>query len=1143
MGNYKNLFQIHGFQPFVWAQFLGALNDNLYKMAVSLVAVNIAASAGESSTYASLAQAVFVLPFFLFSGYAGHLADALSKRKVLIATSALEILAMSLALAAFVWQSFPMMLAVLFLMALQSTFFSPAKYGIIPEMLPERDLSRGNGLLSMTTFLAIILGTSLGGLLFEASGGATWRLGLVLVAVAVAGLVTSLGITRVRPSGAQQPFRLNPWAEVRDGLRRVRSDRPLWLCILGVSYFWFLGAALQISVLLFGKNVIGAEDLGTSLLVTGIALGIGVGSLIAGRWSGDKVELGLVPLAALGMGISCLWIWQIETFAPAMAAMILLGLSGGLFIVPLQSFLQARSPERERGRIFAANNFLNTAGMLLAAALCWALHDWAGLGAAEAIGVLGLLTLVSTLYVLKTVPEYLARFALWLLTHTVYRIRIVGRENIPARGPALLVANHLSNVDGFLVGACIQRFIRFMVYRPYFEKPGLNWVLRRMHAIPVAAGSRSDVMESIERAREELRDGHVVCIFPEGEISRTGNLLPFKRGMEKIVAGLDVPIVPVYLDGVWGSLFSFDQGRSFWKRLRGTPNRVTVMFGTPVPAGSTAGDVRQAVAELSAEAAGHRRRNDDRLHLKFVHTAKRNWSSFAMADSSGRQLSYGQALTCSLILARKLRTRCAGENMVGLMLPASVGGALANVAALLAGKVSVNLNFTAGREALESAVEQCSIRTILTSRVFVKKAALPEMQGMVFLEDVFSEITGFEKAWTATVAFVTPRAVLTRHYRGHADSRSLATVIFSSGSTGRPKGVMLSHHNILSNLEAMCQVFSLQKGDRFMGVLPFFHSFGFTATLWFPLTSGAGACYHANPMDAKTIGKMVSRHRATLMMATPTFYAAYVRQCTAEQFASLRLALVGAEKLREPLAREFREKYGIDLMEGYGATEMAPVIAVNRPDAVDGRIRQPGRKEGSVGHPLPGVAVKVVDPDNVLDSDSCSSFAASEALPPNREGMLLVKGPNRMMGYLGQPELTAEVLRDGWYVTGDIATIDDDGFVRITDRLSRFSKIGGEMVPHIRVEEVISEALTGTPCAVTAIPDDRKGEQLVVFHTSTGTSADELWKRLAASELPKLWIPRRENIHYVEAIPTLGSGKLDLTAVRTMARSVEPCCV
>jgi acyl-[acyl-carrier-protein]-phospholipid O-acyltransferase/long-chain-fatty-acid--[acyl-carrier-protein] ligase len=552
------------------------------------------------------------------------------------------------------------------------------------------------------------------------------------------------------------------------------------------------------------------------------------------------------------------------------------------------------------------------------------------------------------------------------------------------------------------------------------------------------------------------------------------------------------------------------------------------MFGSPLPAWSKAHEVRQAVTELSADAARHRRRPDDLLHLQFVRAAKRNWRSFAMTDSSGKQLTYGRALTCALVLARRIESRSKGEEMVGLLLPASVGGALANTATLLAGKVPVNLNFTAGREAMLSGVEQCSIRTILTSRVFVKKAGLPEMEGMVYLEDLLRQIRPFEKVLMAAAALFLPVRKLARISSSTSDSQSPATVMFSSGSTGHPKGVMLSHHNILSNLEAMQQVFPLRKDDRFLGVLPFFHSFGFTATLWFPMTSGVGVCFHSNPMDAKTIGEIAARHRATLLMATPTFYSAYARKCTAEQFASLRLALVGAEKLREPLAREFREKFGIELMEGYGATEMAPVIAVNRPDAVDGRIRQTGRKEGSVGHPLPGVAVKVVDAET------------GEALPPNREGLLLVKGANRMLGYLGQPEKTAEALRDGWYVTGDIAMIDEDGFVRITDRLARFSKVAGEMVPHIRIEEVASEALNGAPCAVTGIPDDRKGEQLVVFYTSADVSDDELWKRLAASELPKLWIPRRENLQYIEEIPTLGSGKLDLKKLRTLARRLEP---
>jgi len=334
---------------------------------------------------------------------------------------------------------------------------------------------------------------------------------------------------------------------------------------------------------------------------------------------------------------------------------------------------------------------------------------------------------------------------------------------------------------------------------------------------------------------------------------------------------------------------------------------------------------------------------------------------------------------------------------------------------------------------------------------------------------------------------------------------------------------MLSHHNILSNTEAIAQIFWITNQDRMMGVLPFFHSFGLTGTLWFPLIAGFGVVYHSNPMDAKTIGEMVAKYKTTILISTPTFYAAYLRRCTAEEFSTLHYAIVGAEKLREPVAKAFKEKYGLDLLEGYGCTEMGPVVAVNIPDVQEGHEHQTGLKPGTVGHPVPGVAAKVVNPDT------------GEMLPPGDEGLLLVKGPNRMMGYLGEPQKTAQVLTGSWYITGDIASIDDDGFIRITDRLSRFSKIGGEMVPHIKVEEAINQILGDQSCVVTSIPDEQKGERLVVFYTRNATEPQELWDKLNQTDLPKLWIPKRENFYCVEAIPLLGSGKADLKKAKTMA--------
>jgi acyl-[acyl-carrier-protein]-phospholipid O-acyltransferase/long-chain-fatty-acid--[acyl-carrier-protein] ligase len=1048
---------------------------------------------------------------------------------VLVAAKLFQAAVMALGAFGFFFGRFEFMLAVLFLTALHSTFFSPAKYGILPEMLPEKELSRANGLLEMSTFLAILLGTSLGGFVFAAWKDRPEWIGLLLTGIAVIGTAVSFAIPKVPPSGASKTFQLSPWAEIASGIKRLRADRTLWLTVIGISYFWFLGALLQLDLILLGKEVMGLGDLRIGFLLTFLALGIGAGSIGAGRLSGDKVEMGLVPVGSIAMALFSFLLFAFtDSYALTAAALALLAFSGGIFVVPLNALLQQRSGREEKGLVIAANNFLNTAGVLLAAAALWILHDHVKIPPDSIILISGLFTLAATIYILTLLPDFLIRFALWLVTHTIYRIRIVGQEHVPFRGPALLVCNHMSHADALLVGASVQRFIRFMMHRPYYEIRWLNWLFRLMKAIPVSARSRRDIAASLERARDELRQGHVVCIFAEGAISRTGNLLPFKRGFEKILegldTGLDIPIVPVHLDRLWGSIFSFKDGRFLWKRPERIPYPVTISFGRPLGGAATAQEARQAIAELGSAAFKHRLTRGDLLQLRFLQTAKRRWFSFCMADSSGRELSYGNAAVGSLLLARWLKKECAGESMIGLLLPASVGGALANVAALMAGKIPVNLNFTAGSEAMAGALRQCGARTILTSRLFLARAKLEPTQGMIFIEDAVSKTTAWQKLAAAGLTFVFPSR-LTLALCGGRDQKpdSLATVIFSSGSTGAPKGVMLSHHNVISNLEGFAQLFWVTRKDRMMGVLPFFHSFGFSGTLWFPLIAGFGAVYHPNPLDAKTIGELVAKYQATILISTPTFYAAYLKRCSPEQFATLRFAVAGAEKVREPLAREFREKYGIDLLEGYGCTEMAPVISVNIPDVDHGSEHQTGLKRGTVGHPIPGVAAKVVDPDS------------GETLSAGQEGLLLVKGPNRMLGYLGDAEKTKEVLRGGWYVTGDIASIDDDGFIRITDRLSRFSKIGGEMVPHIKVEEAVHRILGDQSCVVVSVPDEQKGERLVVLYVRKESAPEEIWSRLNQTDLPKLWIPRRDNFFPVAEIPLLGSGKVDLKKAKAIA--------
>jgi len=945
------------------------------------------------------------------------------------------------------------------------------------------------------------------------------------VAVAVVGTVSSFGIPRVPASSPGTKIRLDPWSEIVAGMKRLYGDRVLWLTVVGLSYFWFLGALLQAVMMMSGIEVLKQDDRWVGVLVSFAAVGIAIGSLVAGRLSGDKVELGLAPIGSIGMGASAILLsLSTQSYAAAAINLTLVGFFGGLFAVPLNALLQQRSEGTEKGRLMATNNFLNMAAVLLASAALWICRDFVGLTPNRIILLFGLVTLASSVYVLAVVPEFLIRFSLWLLTHTLYRIRIVGQENVPLRGPALLIANHISHVDGLLVGSCVQRFIRFLVYRPYYEFWAFHWLLKMMRAIPIAAGNRRELVSSLEEARQALVNGHVVCIFAEGSISRTGNLLPFKRGFERIVQGLDVPVVPVYLDRVWGSVFSFKGGKFFWKWPARVPYPVTVAFGRPLGAGASAAEARLAIMELGCEVASEQRPNDV-LARRFIKTAKRRWWSFCMADSTGTRLTFGRVLVGSLLMSRWLRVHRAGESKIGLLLPASVGGAIANAATSLSGKVAVNLNFTAGREAMSRAIQQCEIRTILTSRRFLDKASIEPLDGMVFVEDLLGQMSGPAKLSMFVAAYLLPASVLTRiAVHGDGGSDRLATVIFSSGSTGIPKGVMLTHRNVLSNIDAIAQLFQLRSTDVLVGVLPFFHSFGFTATLWFPLVAGFGVAYHANPLDAKTVGELAGRYRATFLIATPTFCSAYIRKCQPQQFAHLRYAIVGAEKLREPLARAFFERFGVHLLEGYGCTEMSPVVAINVPDIDDRQEHQVGVKPGSVGHPVPGVVAKVVDPET------------GEGPLFDREGLLLVNGPNRMAGYLGDPAKTAEVLRDGWYVTGDIAAIDSDGFIVITDRLSRFSKIGGEMVPHMKIEESINELLDENERAVvTSVTDEVKGERLVAFYTDPAVNPRELWERLCRTELPRLWLPKREDLHFIESIPTLGTGKVDLRAVRTLA--------
>ncbi|WP_129128070.1 acyl-[ACP]--phospholipid O-acyltransferase [Geomonas oryzae] len=1113
-------------KSFAWlnaTQFLGALNDNILKLLIIFFLIGSRGRAHAGMITASVGAA-FVLPFLLFSAPAGCLADRMAKSRLIVNVKLFEVTVTLLAVAAFAFRQEHALYLVVFLMASHSAFFAPAKYSIVPELVRKDELSRVNGLMESCTFLAIIVGTGLASGLAQAAGGSFWIASLFSLAVACAGLACSRMIGESTPGDAARPVALLPTG-ILHTLQGISRDRHLMLAIIGLAWFMFIGAFAQLNLIGYGMERLGLSEAQSGYLFLAAALGIGAGSLIAAKLSGRDVEFGIVPLGAAGLTLAPILLHVLPgNLTASLIVIVCFGISAGVFSLPLQTFIQLRADAAIRGEVLAASSFINWVGILAASGLTWLFSGPMGLSAAQGFSAVGALTLVLTLLSFKILPDFLLRFVALVTMRVFYRLRIKGLENLPVEGPALLIPNHVTWVDALLLTATCQRRIRFVMERSIYNTPLLRGLFRLMGVIPVSStDGKREMLEFIRRARAALDEGYMVCIFAEGALTRTGMLGEFRGGFERIVKDSGHPIIPVYIGGAWGSILSYAHGKLLSRLPALSPYPVTILFGDPMPAKSLAVEVRQKVAELSCDYFASRKEQRRPLPEYFIRTARRYWGRRAIADTSGKNLSYGRTLTSAVALAGKLDEMIDDAEHVGLLLPPSAGGVLANLALSMLGRVTVNLNYTASEVSLSSAVSQCGIRTIVTSRAFLERVpTLPRLDGMIFLEDIAPAISGRAKLMALIKARFYPATILCRAKGFHAD-RS-ATVIFSSGSTGEPKGVMLSHHNIMSNIEALRMVFKVDLNDNICSALPFFHSLGFTATLWFPLTSGFSSAYHTNPMEGERIAQVVREHRSTLLLATPTFLLSYLRRAKLEDFGSLRLVITGAEKLKSKVADSFEEKFGIRPMEGYGATELSPVITLSLPDVEIDGVKQHGAKAGSVGHPIPGVAIRVVDPES------------GAALKPGEAGMLQVKGPNVMLGYLGREELTGEVVRDGWYLTGDLGIMDEDGFVRITDRISRFSKIGGEMVPHGAIEDELHAQLGQSGVlAVTAVPDEKRGERLVVVYTRGATDAATLSRHLSESELPNLWKPGRDGFVEVESLPILGTGKLDLKGLKEIA--------
>jgi acyl-[acyl-carrier-protein]-phospholipid O-acyltransferase/long-chain-fatty-acid--[acyl-carrier-protein] ligase len=1129
-----------GFWALMVTQFQGAFNDNALKMVITLFLLGYFAGQSIRDYVIPITQALFLIPWILLPGQAGALSDRFSKRRVTIWTKYWELGVMLLVVLAFYYGS-PYGLWFLFLlMATQSTFFSPAKYGILPEMLPESRLSWGNGYLQMTTQVAIIAGTAVGGAVLDLTrpeaGGIPIHWAVVpLFLLSIIGVVAAHFVSPVPPADPQKRLPLNPWSGMGRYMKVYASDRWLLLSLLGTIYFWFVGVLALQNILAYGDQALGLQEAGLAMsgLTIALALGIGAGGIAAGYLSGGKIEGGLVPLGAFGLtlflGLLGIPGWS---YGAVLGLLFTVGFCSGFYEIPLAATIQQRSPDDIKGGMLAAMNLLTFVGMAVATGLFALLYGTLDVRPSTIFLVTSVMTLIVGVISVYFVPMYLVRLILWLLTHSLYRLRVLGRENLPVKGGALLVANHTSFIDALAILASIDRPVRFLMAQEIYDIKWIRPFAKAMGALPISptAGARQ-IVQSLKEARRAILDGQLVCIFAEGQITRTGQMLPFKKGMERIVDDLPAPIVPVYIDQIWGSVFSYSEGKFFRKLPRRIPYPLTVAFGEPLPSTSSAFAVRRAIQELGSDAWMSRRLETPLLHRGFVRMARRHPFRMAMADMRVEKLSFFKALVGTIALARKLRTLLDDRPMVGIYVPPSVAGALTNIAAQLMGKVAVNLNYTVSIESLQSACDQAEIRHVVTSKAFLEKVPVQPPGEHIYLEDVMASIAKKDRIKALLMAIFCPVRLLERSVGspGGRTQHDLAAIIFSSGSTGTPKGVMLSHFNILSNIEGALQVFPHEPEECMMGILPFFHSFGFMGTLWLPLTYGFRVVYFPSPLEAKAIGAMCRKYEATFLIGTSTFFQNYIRRCAPEDFSSLKHVVAGAEKLTDRVREAFKAKFGIEPLEGYGTTECAPVVGLNIPNFRAPGFYQVGTKYGSIGHPIPGVSVKTVDPDTMED------------LPDGEAGLLFVKGPNIMQGYLKMPEKTAEVLTDGWYNTGDIARIDEDGFVFITDRLARFSKIAGEMVPHTKVEEVLHGllGLTEQAFAVVGVPDVQKGERLVVLHTVDDEQLQRLLSQLDKSGLPNLWVPRGSSFYRIEGLPVLGTGKLDLQKAKALARDLD----
>ena len=1145
----KNALKVTGLLTFLIVAFLNAFVDLGHKIIIqNTIFKNY--DGPELIVLSSIVNALILLPFILLFTPTGYISDKYSKNKIM-RVSAWVALGITLLITYSYYQGwFWLSFGMTFLLALQSAFYSPAKYGYVKELVGDRRLAQANGLLQAATTTGILLGTFFFSVFFEkiivgfeiTDKDSLIRviapLGWALVAFTVIELVLAYQLPQVTPQKKKMSFRWNDYfrgkTQVRN-LRLVKRHPYIWLSILGLAVFWAISQVLLASYPAYAKEFLGITN---TAVVQGLmafaGLGIMIGSVLAGRISRNHIETGLVPVGAIGVTISLLLIRVVDSHFLQALNFLFLGVMGGFFVIPLNSLMQYHAKNNQLGRVLASNNLIQFSVMLVFLVITSTLSYYK-VGSTSILWMLFFVGLVGTIYTILKIPESLLRFIIARLFAARYRMKVLGFEELPHSGGILLLGNHISWVDWALVQIASPRPLNFVIESGFYERWYLKGLLNLFGTIPINSGGSAASLETINGL---LKEGKAVCLFPEGTISRTGQLSEFKRGYQKAIEGTNAKIVPFYLHGLWGSRFSRSSGFLKEARQSGFKRDIIVAFGKPLPATTNPDELKRRIFDLSFTSWQGYAKTLDTIPVSWLKTAKRMSFQMSATDVIGEPISHHKFITAVFAFSGLIAKKSPEQN-IGILIPASVGGAITNMAVLTLGKTVVNINFTSSKEAIQGAVKKAEIKTVYTSKKFLRKLKgrginikeiLPQTK-LIYLENFKKELPKAKMLLILLTSMLLPARLLQFFYIKHSKLEDTAAILFSSGSEGTPKGVELTHLNLAANSRQVADMLNTRENDIIMSTLPTFHAFGLLATTFMPLSEGIPIVCHPDPTDVLTVAKGLARNQATLLLGTSTFLRLYTlnRKVHPLMLKSLRMVIAGAERLNPDTRDAFTLKFNKKILEGYGTTETSPVASVNIPDELDTNYWKPqlGNKFGTVGMPVPGTSFRIVDPVTL------------EELSTGEDGLILIGGPQVMKGYLHDKDKTAEVIEelDGqrWYRSGDKGHLDNDGFLIIVDRYSRFAKLGGEMVSLSAVEETIRAALGGDPeldLVAVNIPDNKKGEKVILL-IANEMSAKEIKKKLMDAKMNPLMIPAQ--FTNVNAVPKLGSGKTDFATSKKVA--------